>query len=88
MLSDGRSSRPATFALAADRMNPARRGAAFATFQMAYQLANGLGGLLWGVLIQVSGFSLAFAIAILMQALMIMLSLQVLGRVRDQRGPT
>lgn len=59
---------PTTFGLAADRADPLRRGKAFATYSMSFQLANGVGGLLWGSLIALWGFPAAFACALAIQS--------------------
>ena len=55
---------PATTAATMDEAPPHRLGAAMATFSMGYQLASGLGGLLWGFTIGTLGFPAPFAIAI------------------------
>src|SRR5262249_27538341 len=47
---------PSTFALAIDRSKPHRRGTSMATYSMVFQLADGGGSLLWGVLIETIGF--------------------------------
>ena len=47
---------PSVLALAIDMAPPKRRGAAIATYSMAFQLAQGVGGLLAGTLIDTVGF--------------------------------
>lgn len=47
---------PAIMALAIDRSRPERRGAAMATYSLAFQLANGGGGLVCGLLIKTLGY--------------------------------
>jgi MFS family permease len=51
---------PATTALAVESVEASRRGAALATYGAAFQIGNGLGGLLWGSLIASAGFVWAF----------------------------
>jgi MFS family permease len=47
---------PAVLALAIDRSRPERRGAAMATYSLAFQIAAGGGGLVWGTLIETLGY--------------------------------
>jgi predicted MFS family arabinose efflux permease len=47
---------PSVMALAIDRAPPERVGSAMATFSMAFQLAQGAGGLLGGILIDTVGY--------------------------------
>jgi MFS family permease len=47
---------PAVMALAIDRSRPERRGAAMATYSLAFQVAAGGGGLVWGALIETLGY--------------------------------
>jgi MFS family permease len=51
---------PATAAATMDQAPPGRLGASMATFSMAYQLAGGVGGALWGVVIATLGFPYPF----------------------------
>jgi predicted MFS family arabinose efflux permease len=55
---------PATTAATMDNAPPHRLGAAMATFSMGYQLASGIGGLVWGLVIATLGYPAPFAIAI------------------------
>lgn len=71
---------PTTFALAADRTDSARRGTSFATYSMAFQLANGFGALLWGVLITLFSFGAAFAAAIVVQGAVVVMGLREVWR--------
>lgn len=56
---------PATMALAIDRSREERRGAAMATFSMAFQLADGGGALLFGLLIGAAGYQAMYYAAML-----------------------
>jgi MFS family permease len=56
---------PAALALAMDRSREERRGAAMATFSMAFQLADGGGALLFGLLIGVAGYEAMYFAAML-----------------------
>jgi MFS family permease len=47
---------PATMALAIDRANPARRGAAMATYSMAYGVGNSVGAVFSGALVEGLGY--------------------------------
>jgi MFS family permease len=51
---------PATTALAVESVETSRRGAALATYGAAFQVGNGLGGLVWGAVISSAGFIWAF----------------------------
>ncbi|MBI4492069.1 MAG: MFS transporter [Chloroflexi bacterium] len=51
---------PSVMALAIDLAPARRRGAAMATYSMAFQLAQGAGGLLCGVLIDLAGFEVMY----------------------------
>jgi MFS family permease len=55
---------PTMSALTIDRAPPDRLGAAMATYSVGYQLSSGMGSLLWGAVLGVSGFAAAFVIAI------------------------
>src|SRR5262249_251397 len=52
---------PSMYALAADRADPARRGAAMATYTMGFQLGSGVGRVLWGLIIERFGYSVMYA---------------------------
>jgi MFS family permease len=56
---------PTAAAVAIDRADPQRRGAAMATYSMGFPLGNGFGALLWGFIIAAFGFPAPFLIAIL-----------------------
>jgi MFS family permease len=56
---------PSTMALAVDRSHPGRLGSSMATYTLGYQLALGLGAIVWGVVIDWLGFPAPFALAIL-----------------------
>jgi predicted MFS family arabinose efflux permease len=56
-------SSPAVMALAIDRAPPARRGAAMATYSLAFQLGFGSGGLLWGTLVDTTGYEVMYVAA-------------------------
>jgi MFS family permease len=55
---------PATTALAVESVSISRRGAALATYGAAFQIGNGIGGLLWGFTIAAVGFEWAFVGAV------------------------
>jgi MFS family permease len=56
---------PAALALAMDRAPEERRGAAMATFSMSFQLADGGGALLFGLLIGAAGYQAMYYVAML-----------------------
>jgi MFS family permease len=56
---------PASMALAIDRAPEARRGAAMATFSMSFQLADGGGALLFGLLVVAAGYQAMYYAAML-----------------------
>jgi MFS family permease len=58
---------PAAAAATIDRAPAGRTGVAMATFSMGYQLAAGLGGAAWGLLIAGLGFPAPFVVAIGLQ---------------------
>ena len=51
---------PAALAMVTDRSTPERRGAAMATYTAAFPMGIGLGGLIWGVVIENWGFRAMF----------------------------
>lgn len=55
---------PNAMALAIDRARPGRSGAAMATYTLGFQLAAGAGAAIWGLVIDASGFGLAFALGL------------------------
>lgn len=59
---------PIATALAIDRADPQRRGAAMATYSLGYQLGFGLGSALWGLLIASLGFPSPYLVGILAMA--------------------
>jgi predicted MFS family arabinose efflux permease len=54
---------PTASALAIDRADPQRRGAAMATYSMGFPLGNGAGAVLWGAVIGALGFPAPFVVA-------------------------
>jgi MFS family permease len=56
---------PAVMALAIDRSRPERRGAAMATYSLAFQIGAGGGGLVWGSLIEAVGYPAMYLTAAL-----------------------
>ena len=56
---------PIATALAIDRSDPQRRGAAMATYSLGYQLGFGSGSLVWGILVSAAGFPAPFLVALL-----------------------
>ena len=75
-------SSPAISALTIDLAPPNRLGAAVATYTVGYQLATGLSGVLWGVIIATLGFPWPFAAAIGLQ----FVALALTRRIRPGRG--
>jgi MFS family permease len=69
---------PAAAAAAMDLAPPGRLGAQMATFSMAYQLAAGAGGLLWGLLIASIGYPWPFLAAVVLQAGSVALAVRAL----------
>lgn len=59
---------PVAMALAIDRSDPQRRGAAMATYSIGYQLGFGLGSLAWGFLIAAVGFPAPFLVGLVSMA--------------------
>ena len=59
---------PAAAAATIDRAPEGRTGVAMATFSIGYQVAFGLGGALWGVIIATVGYPAPFLVALLLQA--------------------
>ena len=57
---------PALMAFLVDKVGQTQRGAAMGTFTAAFDLGIGLGSILWGVVLQMSGFGLMFFVAGLM----------------------
>jgi predicted MFS family arabinose efflux permease len=54
---------PTAMALAIDRAEPGRMGAAMATYSLGFQLGLGVGAAVWGLLISRIGFSQTFLVA-------------------------
>jgi MFS family permease len=73
---------PSLSALAMDTAPAARVGAAMATFSVGYQLATGIGGILWGLVIAVAGFRWAFCVAVGLQVT------TFVGSLRYARAPS
>jgi MFS family permease len=70
---------PAVMALAIDRSRPERRGAAMATYSLAFQLAAGGGGLVCGVLIETLGYWQMYVASALMPLAGLLLLLRFWG---------
>lgn len=62
---------PTAMALAIDRAEAGRMGAAMATYSLGFQLGLGGGAALWGVVISLVGFSQAFLVATLGELLLV-----------------
>jgi MFS family permease len=73
---------PAVLALAIDRSRPERRGAAMATYSLAFQVAAGGGGLLWGTLIETLGYHEMYLAAALAPLLGLLLLVRSWGATR------
>jgi MFS family permease len=67
---------PTMSALTIDRAPPHRLGAAMATYSVGYQLSSGVGSLIWGAVLGVAGFGVAFGIAIASQLGTMVLSMR------------
>jgi MFS family permease len=61
----GSATSPAGMALAIDRSRPDKRGAAMANYSMAFQMGDGGGALLWGLLIAAVGYQTTYFLAAL-----------------------
>ena len=64
---------PASMALAIDRSDPRRSGAAMATYSLGYQMGLGIGAALFGFAIAAFDFGAAFLIAVGLQVLLAVL---------------
>jgi MFS family permease len=73
---------PAVLALAIDRSRPERRGAAMATYSLAFQISAGGGGLLWGTLIETLGYQEMYLAAALSPVLALLLLVKCWGATR------
>lgn len=73
--------------MAMDRSPPERRGAAMASYSMAFQLADGGGSLLCGVLIETAGFSPMYLVVALASVVSLLLIARN-WRAMTQRGDT
>lgn len=62
---------PTTMALAIDRADPRRLGAAMATYTLGFQLAIGAGATLWGIIIDWVGYPAPYVVAIVVQVLLL-----------------
>jgi predicted MFS family arabinose efflux permease len=62
---------PTIMALAIDRADPRRMGAAMATYSLGFQLGLGVGAVAWGLVIQLFGYPAPFVAAIAVQGLLI-----------------
>lgn len=58
---------PTVMALAIDRADPRRMGAAMATYTLGFQLALGAGAALWGVIIAQLGYPAPYVVAVVCQ---------------------
>jgi len=56
---------PTAMALAMDRAEPGRMGAAMATYSLGFQMALGVGAAVWGFAIEVAGFPAPFVLALI-----------------------
>lgn len=74
---------PASMALAIDRSDPSRSGAAMATYSLGYQMGLGVGAALFGFAIAAFDFGIAFAIAV---ALQVVLAVVLVANWRDLPG--
>jgi MFS family permease len=64
---------PASMALAIDRSDPSRTGAAMATYSLGYQMGLGVGAALFGFAIASFDFGVAFGVAVAFQVLLAVL---------------
>jgi MFS family permease len=78
------ASGPSVMALAVDRAPADRRGAAMATYSMSFQLGQGGGAALWGLLIEAFGFQFTYLAAAVPPLLATILA----ARLRGERAPT
>jgi predicted MFS family arabinose efflux permease len=62
---------PTLMALAIDRADPRRLGAAMATYTLGFQLAIGAGAALWGIIIDALGYPAPYLAGILVQAVLL-----------------
>lgn len=76
---------PALTALAVKRSDPERKGAANATFYLGMDIANGVGGYLWGSVIDYSGYSSMFGGCAILLAATIAVGIGLLGKGRKGR---
>ncbi|HYH92154.1 MAG TPA: MFS transporter [Candidatus Saccharimonadales bacterium] len=68
---------PVTMAMAIDRSDPRRMGAAMATYTLGFQLAIGAGAALWGFLIDRLGYPAPYLVAIAFLCLLLFMLLVV-----------
>ncbi|HEX3247090.1 MAG TPA: MFS transporter [Chloroflexota bacterium] len=77
---------PSFYALVIDRAEPARRGAALATYTMGFQIGSGIGSALWGNVIQYFGYTTMYVSCLVpLAASLVMLA--VMFRERPQPRP-
>jgi predicted MFS family arabinose efflux permease len=62
---------PTAMAMAIDRADPARMGAAMATYSLGFQMGLGVGAAVFGIVIQILGFPAPWLVAIGLQLLLI-----------------
>jgi predicted MFS family arabinose efflux permease len=73
-------------ALAIDRAEPGRMGAAMATYSLGFQLGLGGGAAVWGVVISQFGFSSTFWVAIAAEAALVALLIYARKSLRTHHG--
>lgn len=78
---------PTTMALAIDRADPRRLGAAMATYTLGFQLAIGAGATLWGAIIDYFGYPAPYLVAIAIQGLLVISLRPLVGRYRGREVP-
>ncbi len=69
---------PAVAAATIDRVPRGRTGVGMATYSMGYSLASGLGGAIWGFLIDLEGFTWPFIGALVLQAACVAIAIRFL----------
>jgi MFS family permease len=79
---------PPAAAMAMERADPERRGAAMATYSMGFPLGNGLGALLWGTLIGLLGFTGSWLVALLTMGGIMAIVWSARGALLTRRPPS
>jgi predicted MFS family arabinose efflux permease len=77
---------PTAMALAIDRAETGRMGAAMATYSLGFQLGLGGGAALWGVVISLVGFSAAFLLATIGELLLVALLIYARNSLSGHHG--